>query len=95
MTQVKKCCHLHPKIIVMDFSKRINIVITDTQSGKVLGHTHKDLYLSDNPQVTLEGNQFLERWLCSFVRGCAQYDNVSIQIDAQSITIPVQQIIAF
>ena len=79
----------------MDFSKRLNIVITDTQSGKVLGHSHKDLYLSDNPLVTLEGNQFLERWLSSFIRACCMNDNVSIQIDAQSITIPVQQIIVF
>ena len=79
----------------MDFTKRINIVLTDTQSGKVLGSTHKDLYISDNPQVTLEGNQFLERWLGCFVRGCAQYDNVSIQIDAQSVSIPEQQVLAF
>lgn len=79
----------------MDFSKRVQIVLTDNKTGKVLGNTHKDLYLSDNPQLTLEGNQFLERWLGFFVRACAINDNLSIQIDAQSIAIPEQQVIAF
>lgn len=94
MTQVKSC-HLHLKIKFMDFSKRVQIVLTDNNTGKVLGNTHKDLYISDNPQVTLEGNQFLERWLGLFVRACAINDNVSIQIDAQSVSIPEQQVIAF
>lgn len=79
----------------MDFSKRVQIVLTDNKTGKVLGNTHKDLYISDNPQVTLEGNQFLERWLGCFVRACAINDNVSIQIDAQSISILEQHVITF
>lgn len=79
----------------MDFSKRVQIVLTDSKTGKVLGNTHKDLYISDNPQVTLEGNQFLERWLGCFVRACAINDNVTIQIDAQSVSVPEQQVIAF
>ena len=79
----------------MDFSKRVQIVLTDSKTGKVLGNTHKDLFLSDNPQVTLEGNQFLERCLGCFVRACAINDNVSILIDAQSISIPEQQVIPF
>lgn len=79
----------------MDFSKRVQIVLTDSKTGKVLGNTHKDLHFSDNPQFTLEGNQFLERWLGCFVRACAINDNVSIQIDAQSISIPEQQVISF
>lgn len=79
----------------MDFSKRVQIVLTDNKTGKVLGNTYKYIYLSDNPCITLEGNQFLERWLGSFVRACAAIDNVSIQIDAQSISIPEQQVISF
>ena len=79
----------------MDFTKRVQITLTDNCSGKVLGQVHKDIYLSDNPNITLDGNQFLERWLSCFVRGASRVDNISLLISAQDITIPAQSFIPF